>query len=385
MKMHKNINFAGKLALTLVAFILLTNAAQARGGGGGGGRGFGMGGGGRDFGGMGGVGRDFGGRDFGGMGRGFDGDRGLGDGRFGDDGFRRDDGPLSRVSEDALRSGADRLWSPGDLAGRGLASDGLAFGARDSAITRNLSPAYLTGRGADLRRDFNRYDAFRNNFWNRYPNAWWYRGWGDWYPWGAAGWSDLAGYWDVPVVDTPTDYDYGDNIYYNGDNVYYGSQPVATTENYYYQAQSLATAPPPVSFKNGQPTNTGPASSWKPLGVYALSQNGEPSTTLFQLAVNKDGTIRGNYYNSLTEDEKPIKGKVDKKTMRAAWMVEGNSTIIYEAGLSNLLHPQCTALVHKGKSNTEQWLMVKMDKSMASAKQSPVSLNKSNLPSTRAL
>ena len=37
MKMHKNINFAGKLALTLVAFILLTNAAQARGGGGGGG------------------------------------------------------------------------------------------------------------------------------------------------------------------------------------------------------------------------------------------------------------------------------------------------------------------------------------------------------------
>lgn len=332
---------------------LASNTAFARGGGGGGGgRGGGFGGG-RGFSGD----RGFGDRGFGDRGLG---DRGLGDRDFddrdGDRGFR-DDGPLSHTSEDALRSDADRSWNTG----RDLATDGMGYGMHDNAITHNWSPAYLTNRGADIRNNFNRYDAFRNGYWDRYPGAWWYRGWGDYYPWGGIGWDDLAGYWGVPAIDTPTDYDYGDNIYYQDDNVYYGSQPVATQADYYSQAQALATAPPNVVITKGQPTNTGPASSWKPLGVYALSQNGEPSTTMFQLAVNKDGTLRGNYYNSLTSEDKPLKGKVDKKTGRAAWMIEGNSSVIYEAGISNLLHAQCSALVHKGKDKTEQWLMVKVD------------------------
>lgn len=346
----------------LCASLFLLPPCEARGGGGHGGGGFrgGMGGGfDRGF-----ADRGFGDRGFGD--RGF-GDRGFGDRGFGDDSFRGDNGPLNRVSESDLRAGADRVWNNRD---DGLASDGLNFGMRDGAITRNLSPAYLTGRGSELRNAFNRYDVFRNGYWNRYPGSWWYRGWGDYYPWAYVGWGDLAGYWGIPAVDAPTDYDYGDNIYYQNDNVYYGSQPVATASDYYQQAQSLATTPAPAVMANGQPTNTGPASSWKPLGVYALSQNGEPSTTMFQLAVNKDGVLRGNYFNSLTDENKPIRGKVDKKTMRAAWIVEGNSKVVYEAGLSNLLHPQCSALVHKGKDTTEQWIMVKIDQKTNTANSS---------------
>lgn len=341
-----------------------TNTTAFARGGGGGGRGGGGFGGGRGFGG---GDRGFGDRGFGDRGfgdRGF-GDRGMGDRDFGDRGDRgdtwRDQGPLSHTSEDTLRSDANRTWN----GGRDLATDGMGYGMHDNAITHNWSPAYMTNRGADIRNNFNRYDAFRNGYWDRYPGSWWYRGWGDYYPWGGIGWDDLAGYWGVPAIDTPTDYDYGDNIYYQDDNVYYGSQPVATQADYYSQAQALATAPPNVVIAKGQPTNTGPASAWKPLGVYALSQNGEPSTTMFQLAVNKDGTLRGNYYNSLTSEDKPLKGKVDKKTGRAAWMIEGNTSVIYEAGISNLLHAQCSALVHKGKDKTEQWLMVKVDQSQS--------------------
>lgn len=351
MKTQKAILFVAVGAV--LASALTMEQVSARGGGGRGGGGGYRGGGDRDFGDRGFGDRGFGDRGFGD--RGF-GDRGLGDDRFG----RGDDGPLNHVSESDLRLGADRTYG-------GLATDGLrmdaGYGRNLGGVTRNMTDGYLADRGAYLRGNFNRYDAFRPGFWANHPNAWWYRGWGDGYAWGYGGWDDLAGYWGVPVSNTPTDYDYGDNITYQNDDVYYGSQPVATTADYYAQAQTLATTPPNVIVKNGQPTNTGPASSWKPLGVYSLSQNGEPSTTMFQLAVNKDGTIRGNFYDSLTETAKPIKGKVDKKSMRAAWVIEGNNNVVYEAGVSNLLQSQCPALVHKGKDKTEQWLMVKQDQS----------------------
>lgn len=352
----KTILLGTTLSALMLSSLTTIEPANARGGGGHGGGGGGFRGGGDfDRGGD----RGFGDRGFGDRGlgdRGF-GDRGLGDDRFG----RGDDGPLNHVSESALRDGADRTYG-------GLATDGMrmdaGYGRNLGGVTRNMTDGYLADRGSYLRNNFNRYDAFRPGFWANHPNAWWYRGWGDGYAWGGyGGWDDLAGYWGVPASDTPTEYDYGDNITYQNDDVYYGSQPVASTADYYAQAQTLATTPPNVIVKNGQPTNTGLASSWKPLGVYSLSQNGEPSTTMFQLAVNKDGTIRGNFYDSLTETAKPIKGKVDKKSMRAAWVIEGNNNVVYEAGVSNLLQAQCPALVHKGKDKTEQWLMVKQDQS----------------------
>ena len=40
-------------------------------------------------------------------------------------------------------------------------------------------------------------------------------------------------------------------------------------------------------------------------------------TTAGQLAVNKDGTIRGNYYDGLMDTTSPVYGSVDKKTQRA--------------------------------------------------------------------
>lgn len=343
------------LPLTLLTLQLATSSIEARGGGGGG-RGFS--GGGRSFaGGDRGFGdRGYGDRGFGDRGLG---DRGLGD-RFGDmgdrGGDRFDDGPLSHTSESDLRSEANHDWNTDHpLSTDGF--DGMAGAAAGS--TRRLSGADIANRAGDVRNNFNNYGAFGRNFWNRYPNAWRYGGWGDGYLWGGVGWGDLAGYWDVPVVDTPTDYDYGDNITYQGDNVYYGSQPVATTDQYYQQAQTLAMSTPSAVIKNGIP-NTGLPASWKPLGVYSLTPPGQTDTsTLFQIAVNKEGAIRGNYYNTLTSEVKPIKGKVDKKSGRAAWMIEGNSTVIYDCGLSNLLHDQAPILVHNGKNKTEQLLLIK--------------------------
>ena len=54
---------------------------------------------------------------------------------------------------------------------------------------------------------------------------------------------------------------------------------------------------------------------WLPLGVFAMVQGDEKTSNhIFQLAVNKQGVIRGNYYDAVTDSTALIYGAVDKKT-----------------------------------------------------------------------
>jgi hypothetical protein len=352
------------LALTTIAQV---TPCDARGGGGGGhGGGFGGGFGGRGMGG-------FGDRDFGDRG-GFDGDRGWGNGASSGFADRAPGGNMDQhpaVSEDALRSGADQSYHWGNS----LPTDGgFSRGANNyTGATRAIEPGALTGRASSVRSAFNHYDAFGRDYWNRYRNGWWYPGWGDYWAWGGCGWGDLAGYWDEPVSDEPVEYDYGNNITYQGDTVYYGNQPMEPASTYYDQAQQLALSTTPTTPVPGvkagttgataSAATTKAASAWKPLGVFALTQGDQTdSNCIFQLAVDKAGEVRGNYYNPMTQDEQPVQGKVDKKNKRVAWTIGSNKQVVYDTGLANLLAPQSSILVHLSKSSTQQWNLVRLQK-----------------------
>jgi hypothetical protein len=182
-------------------------------------------------------------------------------------------------------------------------------------------------------------------------------------------------------MDLP-EYDYGNNITYNNNEVYYGTQPSYTSEQYYSQAQTLAQSAAPTSSLvasqpsgqmsiDGKPTN---ADNWKPLGVFSLTQGAQKSSTsVFQIAVDKNGVLRGNYVNELTGDVEPIQGAVDKKSMRAAWTVGDNRTVIYDTGLSNLIKDQSSLLVHFSKERTEQWNLVRIPQPKTSSAPAPKS------------
>ena len=81
---------------------------------------------------------------------------------------------------------------------------------------------------------------------------------------------------------------------------------------------------------------------------------------ILQLAVNKQGVIRGNYTATLANDTKPVQGSVDKQTQKAAWTIGDNKDNVIEAGIYNLTKDQAPALVHFGKDKTEQWLLVRV-------------------------
>jgi hypothetical protein len=169
------------------------------------------------------------------------------------------------------------------------------------------------------------------------------------------------------------------NVTYNNNNVYINGQPVGTSAQYYTQAQQLAQsgitnyvqpAPDYSESENdgddeepGSPTDSaGNAANWRALGVFALASPGQTaSNQMLQLAINKDGILRGNYYNQLTNETSEIYGALDKKTQRVSWTIGNNTATVFDAGLIDLTKKDSSVLVHYGPSNTDRMALIRLE------------------------
>jgi hypothetical protein len=197
---------------------------------------------------------------------------------------------------------------------------------------------------------------------NWFGDNWWGDNHIDWpyYPgfgyWGWAAWSGLTDWVDYGWTD-PVYYNYGENVYYQDGSVYYGDQPVATEEVYAQQAEAIALDVP----------DTKPAAKdWMPLGVFAMTQDGEPTgadpTMFLQLAVSKQGVINGTFQNTATNSVQEVEGMVDKETQRAAWTTKGKTRPLMEVGIVNLTKDTAPALIHFPDNTTRQCLLVRLEK-----------------------
>jgi hypothetical protein len=235
--------------------------------------------------------------------------------------------------------------------------------ARGNAITRNWSSADLRVQGNFARSNFHSYGAFNRNWFRQYPGTWWSNGYANGV-WVAATWAALNNWFGQQW--SPMPYDYGDNLTYVNNNVYLNNQPIATADDYYQDAATLAETGERANIPGEQPLNdrTDAANAkWLPLGVFeALRENEKTSTMTFQLAVNKAGIVRGNYFNTADKVAQPLEGAVDKETQRITWVVEDRKKIIFDTGLYNLTKSETPVLVHMGNDKTEQWVLVRLNK-----------------------
>ena len=162
----------------------------------------------------------------------------------------------------------------------------------------------------------------------------------------------------------PVNYSYGENVYYNDGSVYYGDTVVASDEEYAKQAEAIAESTPAT-----KPS----AKDWKPLGVFALTSDGEPDgvepTMFLQLALSKQGVLSGTFQNTATDSVQVVEGMVDKQTQRAAWTAKDKARPLMEAGISNLTQDTAPTLVHFADGTTQQWLLVRTKKSKAAGEQ----------------
>ena len=231
-----------------------------------------------------------------------------------------------------------------------------AGGYRGSAVvgTRYVGATTLAGRGTYVRTGFAHYDAFTPRWNARYPGAWVAAGWTAASAWRYAPWGICSTYVGYPATVTPIYFNYGDNVTYQEGNVYYGDQIAATEAGYAQQATQIADA--------GKQVQPPPDETWQPLGVFAMTKGDETtSNDIFQLALGKDGVIRGNYYNAVADTTTPVYGSLDKKSQRLAWTIGDKKTPVYETGLYNLTQEQTTILVHLAPDRTEQWNLFRIE------------------------
>jgi hypothetical protein len=164
------------------------------------------------------------------------------------------------------------------------------------------------------------------------------------------GYAAVAGQVGLPAQPAP--YDYGGNVVAQPDAVYVNGDPAGSPADYTGQASDIAAT------GSAQPD---PDAQWQPLGVFAMVEGDQANPQdIFQLAINNQGMIRGNYHNTQTNDVEPLAGAVDRKTQRAAWTIGGDKTPIYEAGLANLTRDQTTMLVHLPSGEQSQFALVRL-------------------------
>ena len=157
-------------------------------------------------------------------------------------------------------------------------------------------------------------------------------------------------------------YDYGSNIYYDDGNVYLAGQEIASAADYYQSAADLAETGQQADVQEDS-TASSDNPQWLPLGVFEAIPPGEKSSKMtFQLAVNKEGILRGNYYNTGDDNVQKVDGAVDKQTQRVTWVVDNKKSIIFDTGLYNLTKDESTMLVHESKDKTQQWTLVRLKK-----------------------
>jgi hypothetical protein len=81
----------------------------------------------------------------------------------------------------------------------------------------------------------------------------------------------------------------------------------------------------------GHQNAVGPANSdWLPLGVFAVvppgTQESDQAHNYQQLAVDRQGAIKGNFYDTLSGTVQPITGTVDRTSLTASWTVGANGS-----------------------------------------------------------
>jgi hypothetical protein len=221
----------------------------------------------------------------------------------------------------------------------------------DSA-TRRLSPADLHILGNQIRHDYVNTNAFNNEWYQSWGGVWMAAQMGAYNPWYTANWSNVNTWYGNQ--SPPVNYAYGTDLTYQNNNVMLYNKPIATTQQYWQSASNLVTQgaeQPPKDAK------------WLSLGVFSAIRGDESkSNMLFQLAVDKQATVRGNYFNTSDKNAQPIEGAVDKTTQRICWVVADRKNIVFDTGLYNLTQDETTLLVHFGQEKTEQWTLVRLKK-----------------------
>ena len=102
------------------------------------------------------------------------------------------------------------------------------------------------------------------------------------------------------------------------------------------------------------------SSPWLPLGTFAaVPAGGDRSLAphlFLELAVHRDGTVRGNYFDAVSDAVHPVTGRFDRDTGALSWQI-GSGGAKFETTAEGLAGGRGEATVRRG-STERPWLLI---------------------------
>jgi hypothetical protein len=106
-----------------------------------------------------------------------------------------------------------------------------------------------------------------------------------------------------------------------------------------------------------------PDAEWLTLGTYTLAPKGQSTASvLLTLSVDKDGLIRGNYLDVLSNSVQPIEGAIDKRTRMAAWRIGSAGPVTFQTSLTDLTAATTPVSLQFENGKNVLWSMVRQEK-----------------------
>ncbi len=139
---------------------------------------------------------------------------------------------------------------------------------------------------------------------------------------------------------------------YSSTTIYFDGEPVYTDESEAVAGQyDVDASPADVEL---------PAGDWLPLGVYSLvTAPDQDPMQLVQLAVDRNGVVRGVYYDAVTNTSHNVVGSIDRDTQNAQWTLESNPDLAFQTGIDQLTQPTGVVEVTL-PSGVQEWQLVRL-------------------------
>lgn len=205
---------------------------------------------------------------------------------------------------------------------------------------------------------------FSRGWYGRHPGAWG-GGWGWGNPWHTAGWANTAGWLGLGAATAPVWGGYGpvNTTIYDTDN-----EELEAPEAQFAQGRNVSDEELVATSKGARElaasgaTDPAKETEFLPLGVFTVApEHQTEATAMLQLALGKDGVIRGTYHDLLANADHPIHGAVDKATQRAAWTFGPHARVTFETALPVLTEPSGPVSVHYTNGQTRQWVIARYE------------------------
>ncbi|MEW4570608.1 hypothetical protein AB1L88_22320 [Tautonia sp. JC769] len=272
------------------------------------------------------------------------------------------EGAFGGTRRAGVASGEQGLVASGSRAGFATGAEGVVAGGTRRGIaageyggvagsrgTFYASSSDLAARGDYARRAYVGTPYFGRAWIGGYPSAWIAPA--AWTTAAMLDWATLSTYCGYPAQGVY--YDYGSNVVAQDDSMYIDGNPAGTTEQYAEQATELAA--------RGAATEVDPNGDWQLIGVFGIvpPDEGQPNE-YFQILINPQGILRGNYYNSTDDSVIPIAGAASGTTYQAAWMIGDQTVPVFEVGIANLTRDETTMLIHDQQGEPIQVMLARM-------------------------